>query len=113
MAKYDLIAAESGRVVVVDWKTGKHRPGSPWLARRLQTRVYPFVVVEAGSSALDMTGILPEQVSMVYWFAEYPHQSEWLQYGASAHQENRMYLTDLVRCISARRAGASTEPVGL
>jgi hypothetical protein len=48
--KYDLIASEPGeQAVIVDWKTSRARPGRPWLAARLQTRVYRYVLVESGA----------------------------------------------------------------
>ncbi|MBM4432139.1 MAG: PD-(D/E)XK nuclease family protein, partial [Chloroflexi bacterium] len=49
-ARYDLLAGIVGqRWVIVDWKTGPRRSARAWLERRLQTRLYPFVLVEAGA----------------------------------------------------------------
>ena len=105
VAKYDLLTADAERVVIVDWKTGTHRPASTWLARRLQSRVYPYVVVEAGAGALNMPTIVPAQVSMVYWFPEFPHQSAVLEYRGAAHTENRDYLAGLIAEIASRAPG--------
>jgi len=47
-AKYDLVAAEEGgRVVIMDWKTNRRRSDPQSLQQRLQTVVYPYVMVEA------------------------------------------------------------------
>jgi len=119
-AKYDLIAADDRRVVVVDWKTNQHRPSSSWLSQRLQTRVYPYVVVETGEALCQFTAqhdvarrveransprVTPEQVAMVYWFAEFPRQPEWFHYSLAQHQENRDFLTALIAEIAAREPG--------
>ena len=50
MAKFDLVAASPGeRLVLVDWKTNEgRRPRREWLAERMQTRVYRYMLVAAG-----------------------------------------------------------------
>jgi hypothetical protein len=40
-------------LLIVDWKTYRQRPSRDWLGRRLQTRVYPPVLIEAGVTKLD------------------------------------------------------------
>jgi hypothetical protein len=103
LAKFDLLAIEPGqRAVIVDWKTTRSRPTRDVLARRLQSRVYPYVLVEAGAhlfgSPLD-----PAQVSLVYWFAGAPGQPEVFHYAAAQHAGNRAFLTALVDDILAHR----------
>jgi len=105
VAKYDLLAADDARVVIVDWKTGTRRPSGGWLARRLQTRVYPYVVVEADAGALGLPGVSPTQVSMVYWYPEFPQQSSVLPYDRTAHTENHDFLTSLIAEIASRQQG--------
>jgi len=95
--KYDLIASEPGqRVVIVDWKSSRTRPGRPWLAARLQTRVYRFVVVEAGASLNGGQAWSPEQVEMVYWFANHPDPPERLQYSKREYGADGEYLAALI-----------------
>jgi len=97
LAKYDLIASEPGqRVVIVDWKTSRARPGRPWLAARLQTRVYRYVLVEAGAGLNGGQPWRPEQVEMVYWFANHPDPPERLQYGEREYGADGEYLAELV-----------------
>ncbi len=96
LAKYDLLAIERGqRVVIVDWKTTHHRPSRQRLEERLQSRVYPFVLVEAGEHLFGGP-IAPEQVILIYWFAEDPAHPEIFPYSAKLHRENRAYLDDLL-----------------
>ena len=96
-AQYDLIAAEKdGRVVIVDWKTNQRPTRRSVLERRLQTLVYPFVLVEAGDT-LPWGPVTPEQVEMIYWFAEAPDSPEIFRYSADQHAANRTQLQALVR----------------
>ncbi len=97
LAKYDLVVHAPGQqALIFDWKTARRRPARAWLANRLQTRVYPFVLVEAGAYLNDGQPIPAEQVEMVYWFADYPDQPERFAYSADLHEENRRYLLALV-----------------
>jgi CRISPR/Cas system-associated exonuclease Cas4 (RecB family) len=101
LAKYDLIALEpASRVVIVDWKTSRTRPGRPWLAARLQTRVYRHILVEAGAALNEARPWRPDQVEMVYWFASHPDQPERLQYSEREYLADREYLSALTAEIS-------------
>lgn len=96
LARFDLLALDPGeRAVIVDWKTTHFRPSRQTLARRLQTHVYPFVLVEAGAHLFGGP-IAPEQVTLIYWFAERPVEPEVFPYDAARHSENRKFLADLV-----------------
>jgi len=102
-AKYDLLALDPGRrAVIVDWKTERKRPTRAQLAARMQTRVYRHVLVEAGAVLNGGRPIQPEQVSLVYWFAEFPAEPEVLPYDSAQHAEDIALLTRLVDEIAAR-----------
>lgn len=77
-AKYDVIALNPGDqgagVVILDWKTMPKLPSRQWLANRLQTRLYPYLLVKAGAHLNGGKPITPKQVEMVYWFADFPDQ---------------------------------------
>jgi hypothetical protein len=103
LARFDLLAVDPGqRAVIVDWKTARHRPDRRLLAARLQTRVYPFVLVEAGAG-LFIGPVKPEQVTLVYWFAEAPGEPEVFPYSRELHEENRAYLGGLIGEVLGRR----------
>jgi len=103
LARFDLLALDPGqRAVIVDWKTTHHRPKRETLAARLQSRLYPYVLVEAGSQLFGGP-ISPEQVSLIYWFAESPSEPEVFTYNAALHQENRAYLSGLVADVMAHK----------
>jgi CRISPR/Cas system-associated exonuclease Cas4 (RecB family) len=102
VAKFDLLAAEPGqRLVVVDWKTMVKRPRRAVLARRLQTRVYRFLAVEAGTAFNNGQQPQPEQVEMIYWFAQSGGATEHFPYDAHQHAADRDYLAGLVAEIAA------------
>ena len=100
IAKYDLVAAEPGRLVIVDWKTSPRRPSRAGLQARLQTHVYPYVLARAGA---QLTGysVEPGQVEMLYWFAEFPDQPEAFRYSAELLDQDAARLAGLIEEIAA------------
>jgi CRISPR/Cas system-associated exonuclease Cas4 (RecB family) len=97
IAKYDLLVIyPDGKLVILDWKTSRNRPRHTWLADRLQTHVYPFVL--AGAAKVFMDGKIPNpaQIEMLYWFANHPEQPEHFTYDASRYREDERYITDLI-----------------
>ena len=106
IAKYDLLAITATRVLIVDWKTDQRRPSSELLRRRLQTSVYLYVAVEAGPRALDLPSLPPDHVAMVYWFAEFPTQTEEIPYDAGQHETNLRFLEELIAEIVATPDGS-------
>lgn len=103
VAKYDLIAVEPGsRAVIVDWKTSLRRPKRETLARRLQTIVYPYLLVRAGAHLNGGQPIAPESVTMLYWFAEFPDQPEAFTYSAEQFGRDGETLERLAADILSR-----------
>lgn len=99
IAKFDLLAVDPGRrAVIVDWKTGRKQAPN-WLQARLQTRVYRYVLSQAGSHLNDGAPLQPEQIRMVYWFAVDPEHPETLLYDDSAAAADGRYLVGLVDAI--------------
>ena len=101
VAKYDLIywhLSDHGlKVIIVDWKTSLIRPPRSWLAERLQTRIYPYLLVKAGANFIAGEQLRPEGVEMLYWFAEHPGEPERFAYDSQGYQQDHEYLTGLVR----------------
>jgi CRISPR/Cas system-associated exonuclease Cas4 (RecB family) len=118
VARYDLLAVDpgqpavspaKGRAVIVDWKTNQKRPSSATLAARLQTRVYRYVLVEAGSALNGGQPLSPDQVTMIYWFAQHPARPEILPYDAAQHAHDAAYLADQIARIAAHAASGERE----
>jgi len=100
-AKFDLITAEpDGRVVIIDWKTSRQRTEPGTLRRRMQTLVYPYVLVEA-SAGLPWGPVQPEQVEMRYWFTAAPGQPVVFRYDRAQHEATHAQLQEVVASILA------------
>jgi hypothetical protein len=97
VAMYDLLVVVPGeRVVIFDWKTYHREPSRQWFLARLQTRVYPFVLVSSGTG-LSGGNLLPEQVSMVYWVAAAPLEPVVIDYNSKRLAVDCDYLSGLIR----------------
>jgi hypothetical protein len=91
------VAVEPGRrAMIVDWKTSARRPTGAWLAARLQTRVYRYVLGRAGSQLNRGAMLEPEQIEMIYWFAAFPDQPERLPYNRTQYEADGRYLASLI-----------------
>jgi hypothetical protein len=102
VARLDLLAVDPGeRAVVVDWKTPPRRPTRTLLAQRLQTRVYRYLVVKAGSVFNGGQDVRPDQVEMVYWFAG-SADTERFAYDAQQFEADHAYLALLASEIGGR-----------
>ncbi len=106
IAKYDLLAIAPGeRAVIVDWKTSRKRSPSNWLKRRMQTCLYRFLLVEAGTHLNGEQPLRPEQVEMVYWFPGFPDEPERLPYDAEQYTADCRRLERLAKEIDGRQPG--------
>jgi predicted RecB family nuclease len=102
-ARYDLLTGAPGeRWIIVDWKTGRKRAPRAWLQSRLQTRIYPLVLVRAGAGFNNGQPIAPDGVEMMCWFAEFPAQPEHFAYSAEALAADEAYLQGLLAEIVAQ-----------
>ena len=102
MAKYDLVAIRTGeRARIFDWKTYHRRPRDEWMAARLQTRVYRALLVRAGAQWNGGQPIPPEQVEMVYWYADFPAEPAVFPYDAARYKRDWEAITKLTAEISA------------
>ena len=97
LAKYDLIAVKLGaRVSIYDWKTTRKRPRDEWMAARWQTRVYRAVLVQAGAHLNRGDPFSPEQIEMIYWYAEYPSEPACYPYNTTQYKRDWDALTSLI-----------------
>jgi hypothetical protein len=106
LAKFDLVAATpGGRLLILDWKTSRHRPRRAWLANRLQSRVYPYLLAQAGAQLNAGRPVDPAAVEMIYWFAAFPAEPERFPYSPARHAEDGAWLADLIAQIQATPGG--------
>jgi len=88
LAKYDLIAIHDGKATIYDWKTYRKRPRNEWLTARMQTRVYCALLVHAGAHLNDGKPFEPEQIEMIYWFAEFPDEPARFEYTSTQYKRD-------------------------
>ncbi len=102
LAKYDLIAVHDGKATIYDWKTYHKRPKNEWMAIRMQTRVYRYLLAVAGSSLNGGQAIRPESIEMVYWYADFPSEPAVFRYDESQFKRDASALEKLVSEIEGR-----------
>ena len=107
LAKYDLIAVRDGKAVIYDWKTYRKRPRNEWLATRMQTRVYRSLLVQAGAHLNNGKAFEPEEIEMIYWFADFPEEPARFPYNSAQFQRDWDALLNL----SEEVASASSYPL--
>ena len=101
LAKYDLVATRDGQVLIYDWKTSIRRPKDEWLAARWQTRVYRALIVRAGAYLNGGKPFEPEQVTMTYWFADFPSEPAAFKYDAKQYERDWAAIEQAAREISS------------
>ena len=98
VAKYDLLVIHpSGNVTIYDWKTVAHPIKAEYLTKHVQSRVYPFVLMQAYATVLQGRKITPENITMVYWFTADPDHPQRLPYHTRQYQADEDYLTHLIK----------------
>jgi len=107
LAKYDLIAVRNGKAIIYDWKTYRKRPRNEWLAARMQTRVYRALLVQAGAHLNNGKPFEPEQIEMIYWFADFPEEPAQFPYTSAQFQRD----WDTLLKLSEEVASASSYPL--
>ena len=107
LAKYDLIAVKDGKALIYDWKTYRKRPRNEWLAARMQTRVYRALLVQAGAHLNGGKPFDPEQIEMIYWFADFPEDPARLPYTSAQFQRD----WDVLLKLSEEVGTASSYPL--
>jgi len=104
-AKYDLLAVDPGNtLVIIDWKTG-HAQQPAALKKRVQSRLYPYLLVEAGAYLNNGAAVQPEQVRMMYWFAADPKNPVVFAYQQESYLADREYIAGLIAEIKASLPG--------
>ncbi|MBX3063148.1 MAG: PD-(D/E)XK nuclease family protein [Anaerolineae bacterium] len=100
-AAFDLLTyASNGEVVIVDWKTSRHRPKREWLDRRWQTILYPLLLVETAEQLIGLE-VQPEQVKMLYWFANFPTEPKIFDYSTERYQQDKAKLEEILAQIGS------------
>ena len=96
LAKFDLIAVRDGRATIYDWKTYHKRPQNEWMAIRMQTKVYRYLLARAGSHLNGGQPLTPESIQMIYWYADFPSEPATFGYDVSQFKRDEAAIQKLV-----------------
>ena len=96
LAKFDLIAIRDGNATIYDWKTYHKRPKNEWMAIRMQTRVYRYLLAVAGGSLNGGQPPRPESIEMIYWYADFPSEPAVFRYDESQFQRDQSALEKVI-----------------
>jgi len=100
LARFDVLAVQpDGTFLIIDWKTNQHKPPRPVLERRMQTRVYPYLLAQGGAAINQGRPVAPESIRLLYWYARFPDEPELFAYSHSLQQRDEQYLSDLIERI--------------
>lgn len=100
IAKYDLIALHpDGQATIIDWKTGLKKPPRAFIQRRVQTRLYPLLLLLSANHLNRGSPVKAEQIEMVYWFTAEPGSPETFVYSSQQADADRDFLLETIRQI--------------
>ena len=101
VAQYDLLVIQPGQqAVIIDWKTNRRLPRSSTLKVRMQSRIYPLLLILAGAQLNDRRPLAAEQIEMIYWFTDFPETPLRLTYSTAQYQQDTAELEKLIREIA-------------
>jgi hypothetical protein len=75
----------------------------------MQTRVYRALLVQAGAHLNNGQPFTPEQVEMIYWFADFPGDPARFEYNTAQFQRDWDWLMRISEEIASASSYAATE----
>ena len=110
VAKYDLLALDpGGQAIIVDWKTGARVPPKAYLAGRMQTIVYRYVLAQAGAHLYAGEAIPPERIQMDYVYLAAGGERLSFAYSAARMGEDEALLSQMIDEIDRAEAFPLTD----
>jgi hypothetical protein len=111
-AKFDLVlVTPENKILILDWKTYRSHPRDEVMAARLQTLVYRSLILKAGQPLLRNREIDPEEVTMMYWYTEFPDKPARFPYSAVQFTRDWDAISSLVDEILQREEFPATEDI--
>jgi hypothetical protein len=101
LAKFDLVAIGE-KALIIDWKTSHKLPKREWLAQKMQTVVYRYVLAKGGSQLNAGKALAPQQIEMRYWYAGHDGMTHRFEYDAAQFAADEALLLRLVDEIDTR-----------
>lgn len=103
---FDLLVYSPGdKITIIDWKTNHISPSRKNLEQHIQTRLYPLLLTLGGRQWNNGNKIQPDQIEMIYWFANSPDEPQTFLYSEHQYQEDLQFIQDLIRQIEITKSG--------
>lgn len=102
LAKFDLLAIDDQQAVIIDWKTSRRVPKREWLAEKMQTIVYRYVLAKGGTHLNNGTPIPPENITMMYWYADCDGEAVTFTYDQAQMKHDETFLQQLIADIASQ-----------
>ncbi len=100
-----LVISPKGKMIIVDWKTNRIKPSRKNLEQHIQTRLYPLLLTTGGKQWNNGYEIQPDQIEMIYWFANYPDEPESFSYSEQSYQTDLHFIQGLIAQIENTKPG--------
>ncbi|HEX2998674.1 MAG TPA: PD-(D/E)XK nuclease family protein [Armatimonadota bacterium] len=101
LAKYDLLVL-ADRIYIYDWKTDEKKIKPSYYRSAMQTIVYRYLMVVAGSGYWPGRVIQPHDVVMCYWNPRYPTEPLYLEYSERQFKQDGTALRKLISEIKSK-----------
>jgi hypothetical protein len=96
MAKFDLVILHGSTATIFDWKTNARPLILKSMLKRMQTRVYLYLLAQEYGILDPSLKLKLEDTRMIYWQANFPENSLEITYSDAACQADHLYLTHLI-----------------
>lgn len=100
--RYDLLAVSDDKIHIIDWKTSQQSFTLANARQRIQTRLYQYVIKQTDSFQ-GKSKPLANQISMSYWFAQFPEDVVDISYDEVAFNDDDQYFMQLITEIKAEK----------
>lgn len=106
VATFDLIViTPENRAVIFDWKTWRYKKSEEKARKLLQSRVYPYLLIQAAHTLIPGLTLRPEMVEMRYWLAQHPNDTIAFTYSQEEFEADETYIVERIREILEANAG--------
>ena len=101
IGKFDLVLNRlPEKITIVDWKTSRRAPRREIQAARMQTLLYPYLMIQCSPRWNGGQPVQPEQVEMLYWYANDADKVQRFAYDARQYDRDHARLLSLVKEIA-------------
>lgn len=103
VAKFDLLVLlDSGRIEIYDWKTSASQPHRHFLIERMQSHVYPALLMLQQFCSSFIAKPSPDDIGMTYWFPSHPDSPVTFTYSINQYEKDLQILENMINEIAAK-----------